>query len=274
MGDSLFELYSSSDPRASYEYLKEICTAHLQRIPFENISTMLHFKEYHRKGKLEPDVGRFVKQLVQQHMGGTCYMINSSLHQLLEQLGFRSRYAFLGGGHVALLVHLPNEKEEVYIDCGNGAPFFEPVRLETDHNNVSQYGDIEVKLRPGDGPGTYTYYRYVDGKLLTDLIWSFDIKKTYQFEDFQSAIKKYFQPNDLFTSNLRCQIWQLEQQRSLSLVNNILSIRDIDGKVEKRILNDKYELKDVIDHEFNLPKLPVEEALAVLQELDIDIFNK
>ncbi|QDI90714.1 arylamine N-acetyltransferase [Salicibibacter halophilus] len=257
----------------SYSYLKEISTAHLNRIPFENISTMLHYKEYHEKGKLVQDEKRFVNQLFQYHMGGTCYMLNSSLHQLLKQLGFHSRYTFLGGGHVALLVRLPNEGEELYVDVGNGSPFFEPIRLETDSRNVSQYGGIEVRIRQGNEHGAYKYYRYVDGKLLADMDWSFDTNKTYQFDDFQSAIREYFQYNGPFTSALRCQIWQLSQKRSLSLVNNVLSIRYSDGEVEKRVLTDRYEIRSVIDHEFNLPKLPVESAIEILEELGVNIFQ-
>ncbi|SFM14252.1 hypothetical protein SAMN04487943_108175 [Gracilibacillus orientalis] len=30
----------------SYEYLTEICTAHLNKIPFENISTLLQYRDY------------------------------------------------------------------------------------------------------------------------------------------------------------------------------------------------------------------------------------
>lgn len=258
---------------ASLAYLTEICTAHHNRIPFENISTLLRFQEYHQQGRLEQDEKRFVDQLMQLNAGGTCYMINSSLHQLLNQLGFQTRYTLLGGGHVGLLVRIPGEQEEVYVDCGNSAPLFEPVRLETDPDYVSRYAGIEVRLRPGEEPGTYTYYRYVDGQLLTDLVWSFDTRKTYQFDDFQPAIREYFKPNDIFTSILRCQLWQLDQERSLSLVNNILSIRRADGKVEKRILSNLGELREVIDHEFNLPKLPVEDAVMVLQRLGVDIFK-
>ncbi|MFA1822632.1 arylamine N-acetyltransferase [Virgibacillus oceani] len=258
----------------SYEYLKEISTAHLNRIPFENISTLLHYKKFHKNGKLLQDEQKFVKQLYQRNMGGTCYVINSSFHQLLNQLGFRSRYTLLGGGHMALLIRLPGEEEEVYVDVGNGSPFFDPVRLETDSNNVSQFGGLEVRLRPEDEPGTYKYYRSVNGKLITELVWSFDTKKRYQFDDFQPAIRKYFQPGGLFTSALRCQIWQLHQKRSLSLVNNVLSIRYSDGKAEKRVLKDTHEIRDVIDHEFNLPKLPVESAIEILGELGINIFQE
>ncbi|GIN74904.1 hypothetical protein J14TS2_53790 [Bacillus sp. J14TS2] len=200
-------------------------------------------------------------------------MINSSFYQLLKQLGFHCRYAFLGGGHVALLVRLPNEDEEMYVDPGNGAPFFKPIQLETDPMNRSQFGGIEVHLRPMDEPGMYKYYRYVDGKLLNHMVWSFDTRKNYQFDDFQPAIQRYFQPNGFFTSDLRCQIWQLEQKRSLSLVNNMLSIRYSNGKVEKRELTDISDVRSVINHEFVLPKLPIEDAIGSLEKRGVNIFK-
>ncbi|OXS58871.1 hypothetical protein B1A99_12980 [Cohnella sp. CIP 111063] len=257
----------------SYAYLKTICTAHLNRIPFENVSTLMNFEAYHKQKHLQQDEKKFVDQLVRYHMGGTCYVINSSLHELLNRLGFHCRYALLGGGHVGLLVRLPDEQEEVYVDCGNGAPFFDPVRLESDPDQVSRFGGLEIRLLPGDEPGTYTYNREVDGKLLTELNWTFDIRKTYRFDDFQQAIANYYKPNSLFTSFLRCQIWQLDRDRSLSLVNNVLSIRNSRGQVEKRILANRNEVRDVIDREFNLPRLPVEKAIDVLEKLGIDLFQ-
>lgn len=172
--------------KPSYDYLKTICAAHLNRIPFENVSTLMNFKVYHKQKRLQQDEQKFVEHLFQHHTGGTCYVINSSLNQLLNCLGFHSRYAFLGGGHVALLVRLPG---------------------------------------------------------------------------------------GVFTSFLRCQIWQLDRQRSLSLVNNVLSIRNNLGQVEKRILANRSEVREVIDHEFNLPRMPVEKAIDVLEELDVNIFQ-
>ncbi|WP_157334818.1 arylamine N-acetyltransferase [Paenibacillus lutrae] len=257
----------------SYDYLTMICTAHLNRIPFEHVSSLLNFKAYHKQKRLQQDEQKFVKHLFQHHTGGTCYVINSSLNQLLNRLGFHSRYALLGGGHVGLLVRLPDEQEEMYVDCGNSAPFFEPVRLETDPNQVSRFGGIEIKLRSGDEPGTYTYHREVDGKPLTEMNWTFDIRKIYRFDDFQEAIENYYKPNGIFTSFLRCQIWQLDRQQSLSLVNNVLSIRNNRGEVEKHTLANRNEVREVIDREFNLPRLPVEKAIDVLEELGINLFQ-
>lgn len=252
-------------------YLTELTTAHLNRIPFENISTFLQFQEYHQNDYFPQDTERFVDGLYKKNIGGTCYVLNSSFHDLLSALGFRSRYAFLGGGHVALLVKVPGSDEEVYVDVGNGSPFFEPVHLETDPTNVSKFGNIEVMLRADEEEGTYKYYRYANNK---PMIWEFDTRIFYEFDDFQPAIKDYFRANNTFTSSLRCQIWQLDKNRSLSLVNNVLNLQYESGEVEKHILGSVEEIREVIDDEFQLPKLPVEEAIDILRDLDIDIFKQ
>jgi len=251
--------------------LTELTTAHLNRISFENISTFLQFQEYHQNDYFLQDTERFVDGLYKKNIGGTCYVLNSSFHDLLSTLDFRSRYAFLGGGHVALLVKVPGSDEEVYVDVGNGSPFFEPVHLETDPTNVSKFGNIEVMLRADEEEGTYKYYRYANNK---PMIWEFDTRIFYEFDDFQPAIKDYFRANNTFTSSLRCQIWQLDKNRSLSLVNNVLNLQYESGEVEKHILGSVEEIREVIDDEFQLPKLPVEEAIDILRDLDIDIFKQ
>lgn len=256
---------------ASLEYLTELATAHLTHVPFENISTFLQFEAYHHNNYLVNDPEKFVQQLYTQNTGGTCYVLNSSFNELLKVLGFESRYTVLGGGHLALLVKIPGSEEEVYVDVGNGSPFFEPVHLETDPENVSKFGNIEVMLRPQDEHGKYKYYRYANDK---PMIWDFDIKESHDFESLQPLIKDYFQPNGLFTSSLRCQIWQLDEERSLSLVNNILNIQYRTGETEKHILGSIEEIREVMEDEFQLPKMPVEEAVDILNTLDIDIFKK
>lgn len=265
------EYLKVSESEPTLEYLTELTTAHLNWIPFENISTFLQFREYHQSNYLPQDTERFVNRLYEQHTGATCYVLNSSFNELLKALGFSSRYAMLGGGHMALLVKVPGSDEEVYVDVGNGSPFFEPVHLETDPDNVSKFGNIEVMLRPKKDEGTYKYYRYANDK---PMIWDFDTRVSYEFDDFQPAIKDYFRPNGIFTSSLRCQIWQLDKDRSLSLVNNVLNIQYRHGEKEKHILGSVEEIREVIDHEFGLPKLPVEEAIQILRDLDIDIFKR
>nr|WP_281244827.1 arylamine N-acetyltransferase [Gracilibacillus orientalis] len=212
-------------------------------------------------------------QLFTNHMGGTCYAINSNLCSLLKHLGFHCRFVQLGTIHLAILVQIPNTKEYVYVDCGTAAPLFKPLRFETDPDNSVSFGGIEVFIQPEDESGNFTFHRYIDGKLIKQTLWSFTTKKTYHFKDFITPIQEYFQPGTLFMSTLRCQMWQQEKKRSLSLVNHTLNIRDINGKVEKHQLSSINDIRNVINEEFQLPYLPVERAIIVLQELGVDIFQ-
>ena len=75
-------------------------------------------------------------------------MINSSLHQLLNQLGFETRYTPLGGDMLGYWCgSRVSKKKCTWI--AETPPFFEPVRLESDPEQVSQYAGIEVRLRQG-----------------------------------------------------------------------------------------------------------------------------
>lgn len=65
----------------------------------------------------------------------------------------------------------------------------------------------------------------------------------------------------------------VESGRSVSLVNNQFGIRHSDGRTDKYTLHSVAEIEGVIANEFALPKLPVREAIDVLAELGIDIFN-
>jgi arylamine N-acetyltransferase len=272
--DTYLDYIRTPVKRPSNEYLTEICTAHLNTIPFENISTLLQYREYPRTGQYIPDEESFVRQLVEQHMGGTCYAINSNLGSLLQQLGFHCRYMKLGGIHLGLLVRFPDTNEEVYVDCGTGAPLFRPLRFETVPGDMASFGGIKVSIHPAEEPGIYTFYRYVDETLIEKTLWSFDTNKTYHFHDFTDPVESYFQPGELFMSTLRCQMWQQEKQRSLSLVNDQLNIRDVSGKVEKHRLKSVKDVREVINEEFNLPLLPVEEAISMLKNLGANIFQE
>ncbi|SEN00921.1 arylamine N-acetyltransferase [Lihuaxuella thermophila] len=257
----------------SFEYLTQICTAHLNKVPFENISKLLTYRRFKETHKYIPTPEEFVDQLIHQDLGGTCYAINSNLYQLLQVLGFECRYMELGQVHLALLVRLPEFPDEwVYVDCGSAAPFFQPVRFQTNPENVSAFGGEECYLQAEEEPGVYAYRRYTDGKL-SKTVWTFDTRKHYHFGDILPAIERSFQPGKTFMTQLRCQLWQLDQKRSVSLLNHTFRIRTQEGKVETTHLTSVREIRRVINEEFGLPNLPVEEAIAVLDDLGVDIFQ-
>ncbi|MBA4495426.1 arylamine N-acetyltransferase [Paenactinomyces guangxiensis] len=260
--------------KPSFEYLSEICTAHLNLIPFENISKLLNYKHYQGTNKYIPDSEEFVDQLFTKNMGGTCYAINHNLCKLLKTLGFSCRYADLGKVHMAILVRLPEyPDEEVYVDCGSAAPFFKPVRFETHPDDVTAFGGDKIFIQPEEETGVYAFRRYVDGKL-SKPVWTFNPGLTYHFSDFLPAIKQSYQPGQTFMKMLRCQLWQLDKKRSVSLVNHTFKIRTQTGTVKQYQLSSVSEIRKVIDEEFSLPQLPVEEAISVLNHLGINIFQR
>lgn len=257
----------------SYDFLESICTAQLTKFPFENISKLIYYRDQRKNGFVIPPIEVFVRDHFKYQFGGTCYSQNSMLLKLLRYLGFTCYMAKLGADHIAILVEVPEFSfERVYIDCGAAAPFFKPVRFEADPNNVSQFGSDQVFLRQVDEErGIYHFVRYRNGEK-TGKDWLFDVNDRYEFEDFSDIVELSNLPNSTFMSLLRCQLWQLNLNRNLSLVNNILTFRYLDGTTKQQRLYSVEEIETVLDIEFGLPNLPVRDAVKVLNNLGIDIF--
>lgn len=255
----------------SYEYLAEIMTAHLCTFSFENISKLLYYRDYQEKGYHQPSLEQFLEGRLQHDFGGMCYVANAHLLTLLKGLGFQGYHVKVGSGHIGIIVQL--EEERLYVDCGAAAPFFRPVRFETDLENVSRFGEDTVEIRSDpDDKRIYRYTRYIQGKPSGPL-WDFQPDHRCNLSDFGENIIASYLPGATFMKILRCQLWQPEQNRSVSLVNNRFSIRYEDGQVKNRELRSLEEIEEVLAGEFQLPKLPVCEAIPVLESLGVSIFE-
>lgn len=142
---------------------------------------------------------------------------------LLKEIGFECYHIMLGNEHMGIIVKIDNQN--VYVDCGAAAPFFRPVRFENDHQNISQFGNDEVHLLPVQPHNhMYKYVRYTQGKQ-NGKTWGFNSRQEYKVSDFNKAMQESNKPNSTFMSILRCQIWQTNKNRSVSLVNNQFGIR-------------------------------------------------
>lgn len=191
---------------------------------------------------------------------------------LLKEIGFNCYHIMLGNEHMAIIVTLNHKR--FYIDCGAAAPIFRPVRFESDYQNVSQFGDDKVYLLPVQPQNhEYKYVRYIQGEQ-SGKVWGFYSDKEYQVDDFTRAIKNSYQSGAPFMTILRCQLWQTERNRSVSLVNNKFRIRYSDGNAKEKTLTSTEEIEELIVKEFMLPKLPVKEAIDVLKYLNIDVFSR
>ncbi|MEH7387711.1 arylamine N-acetyltransferase [Bacillus sp. JJ1521] len=256
--------------KPSYSYLEQICKAHLNTFPFENISKLLYFRNHNYDNFDIPSFELFIKNRDQFNYGGTCYTLNSNLMILLKELGFECYHVMLGNEHIGIIVKIDNER--FYVDCGAAAPFFKPVRFEDDTKNRSHFGKDEVFLLPDKVQSNkYKYVRYTNAKQ-SGKTWHFNSRQVAKVSDFQEVIEKSNKPNAPFMTILRCQLYQTGKQRSVSLVNNKFSIRYSSGETVVRTLSSTEEIRTVLSEEFMLSKLPVTEAIDVLKTLNVDIF--
>lgn len=257
----------------SYTYLSALCQAHLTTVPFENISKLIAYRNRSPRSAPLPSVEVFVENMTRFDFGGTCYTLNSRLYLLLKALGFSAYLVQLGEDHMAILVELPDlPGERVYVDCGAAAPLFRPVRFERDVHNQSSFAGEQVRLVPDQKQkGFYRYLRYRGNELISNE-WLFHPDARKSFAQFIPLIERSNQPGASFMRLLRCQLFQLDKRRILSLLNNVFTVRYEDGSNSKLLLSSVAEIRRVLAEEFRLPRLPVEEAIAVLQSLGIDIF--
>jgi N-hydroxyarylamine O-acetyltransferase len=252
----------------TFDFLEKICTAHLNTFPFENISKLIYYKN-----KIDHiDVNMFVSQFNAYQFGGTCFTLNSNLFTLLKALGFDCYLIMLGGQHMGIIVRLDGVK--YYVDCGAAAPFFKPVDFERNHSNNTRFGIDCVNLLPNDTlENEYKYVRFMNGKQSGE-IWGFHSEKEYKFEDFAEVISKSNKEDATFMTFLRCQLYQSNRNRSVSLVNNTLTMRYDNGELKVSKLKSVHDLKEILRSEFNLPKLPIMKAIQILEELNINIFSE
>ncbi|MCS1352289.1 arylamine N-acetyltransferase [Mechercharimyces sp. CAU 1602] len=257
----------------SADHLSQIITSHLNKIPFENISKLLLFKEAGGAERGIPEPDQYVKQIIAKNLGGTCYSIHYHLLHVLQHLGYKCRWTKLGKSHLAILVQLPEApKEWAYIDCGSAAPFFSPVFFTTDVEQVSSYAGVECRIEAEPGQENhFRYIRTVNGER-KESDWVFSLHQTYTWAEIRPSLQASYALDSTFMKRIFCQLYQLEQGRSIALDNNKLTIRTQDGNVTTQYLHDLDEVKEVMRTEFHLPHLPLEEAIAVLHELGVDVF--
>ncbi|WP_055736698.1 MULTISPECIES: GNAT family N-acetyltransferase [Bacillaceae] len=91
--------------------------------------------------------------------------------------------------------------------------------------------------------------------------------------DFEPLYQDSFKKEATFMKLFRCQLYQLHQKRSVSIVNNTFSIRFESGKKQTRTLNNLNELERVLNEEFHLPQLPVEPCIEFLQQQNLALFK-
>lgn len=129
----------------TYETLRALHYAHLLAVPFENLDIAV-------KRKIVLDEDTILRKIIHQRRGGFCYELNGAFAALLKALGFHTtllsaRVARDTGGespefdHLALRVDL---EQPWLVDVGFGESFLEPLRLETERNQIDPAGTFRL----------------------------------------------------------------------------------------------------------------------------------
>ncbi|AWX58738.1 MULTISPECIES: arylamine N-acetyltransferase [Brevibacillus] len=254
----------------SLSYLSQLCRAHLQIFPYENVSKLLFFRD----GKhVAPTPEEYVHNATHYHFGGTCYTNNHSFLALLRTLGFFGHLILPGGGHTAILIDGPNTGDTpVYVDTGATAPIFEPIHFLEEGNHTRHFGTVSMELtKSPDHPEHYRFTRYENGKVAIPP-WDFHPNERKELSDLSEVIRSSFLPDAFFLNRLHIHRFQLEQDRFVALKNNTLHIGYSDGTDQITPLHTVSDIKAAVADEMQLPLLPVREAIEILLERGIDIF--
>lgn len=248
----------------TYSFLEKIVSAHLAKIPFENISKLL----YKKNGMTDiPDFEQYLDGIEKYNFGGTCYSINYYLYLLLKYLGFDVK---LCGAdmrnpdvHIISIVNV-NEKEFI-VDCGYAAPFLEPLPRNLSIDYIITFGDEKYILRPKSSNGTSKLEQYYKDELK-----HFYIAKPEPIlqQEFQKVIGDSYDAAALFMNALLITRFS----RNYSAVFRNFYLTEVKGSEITRKVIAKDEIPGVVKKIFGMPVHLVKEAISDLSSLK-DIYS-
>ena len=221
--------------------LCELCTRHLNEIPFESLDPFLGIP-------VDLDPTALQAKLIEGHRGGYCQEHNAVFHDVLAAMGFsvtalgaRVVWAFDGQRapltHRLTLVELAREKFIADVGFGGFSPT-EPLRLAPDIEQATPHGTYRL-AREQD---VFELQLRHDG--CWDAMYQFDLAPQARI-DFEVA--NWFtstHPKALFTQNLV--VCRVVGETRINLWNANLTVRQPDGRVEQRVLADAADLRQVL----------------------------
>ncbi len=239
--------------------LNEIVQRHLCRVPFENVSKLLLLGR-EGAGRVTT-LAEFLDGVERYDLGGTCYTANPFLASLLSALGYDAD--LLGADmskpnvHTSIRVRLSGVA--YHVDVGYGAPFRGAIRLDRLPWEFEQ-GCYRFVFGRADAPEAYQASVYSGGQRLHGYIVHPPARDAGFFDNV--AIASY-RPGMTFTSMLR--IIRFFDGHAADLQDTKLSIHR-GRKTTSRLLRTMQELRAAVADDLAMPRCPIEEAVAVLEQ--------
>ncbi len=241
--------------RPNREALFELTTAHLTRIPFENVSKLYYRRTAGLRGV--PDPERFLDGVARYHFGGTCYANAFYLNQLLAHLGYD--VTLCGADMSAPDVHIVNivtlDGRPYLVDVGYAAPFLRPLPLDLADDQEIAWGRERYVLKPRDGAGRPRLELHRDGGLRHAYLVN---PAPRRIEEFATVIAGSFADHATFMRALL--IARFWPTRSVTLRN--LTLIEAEGAdFSVRPIPGPDDLPRVIEEQFQIPADLARQAL-------------
>jgi N-hydroxyarylamine O-acetyltransferase len=246
-------------PAADLDGLRAIVAAHLTRVPFENVTKLLQVEagDWGRPTTL----GAFLDGIEERDLGGTCYTNNPFLCELLRAIGYDA--ALLGADmtspNVHTVIRVRIDGLAFHVDVGYAAPFRAPLRLDDLPLSIT-----EGRLRYDLSGDPATGYRVAVMDDQTRLHGYRVNERPRETRFFDGVVRDSFRPEATFMNCLR--IKRYFRDYAIDLMNARLSVHR-DGMTQTRPLGSMTELRAAVTKEMELPRCPVDGAVAVLERL-------
>jgi arylamine N-acetyltransferase len=241
--------------------LHAIVAAHLERVPFENVSKLLL---YAGEGAGRPITLReFLDGIEYRDMGGTCYSSNLFLFELLQALGYDATLlsADMGSPDVHSSICVRLNGVEYHVDVGYAAPFCYPIPLNQPPQTIAagpaRYDVRRVQSRPD----SYEVAQFVDGTRRHGYVVHPPARKP---EFFRSAILDSYRTDSTFMRCLR--ISRVVRGEVVDLRNRTLVVSRGESFTTTK-LDSVADLRRVMDEVLLMPRCRFEGAIAVLEDL-------
>jgi N-hydroxyarylamine O-acetyltransferase len=184
------------------ETLKQLQTAHMQAVPFENLDIAL--------GRtIQLDQNSLWDKIVTRKRGGFCYEVNGLFADLLKEIGFEVTYlnardfheednSFgIDFDHLTLMVKVPGESTQWLVDVGWGDTFTQPLNINDPYEQVQ--GLRGYWIEPFQG-GFQLWQRGYEGK--RERQYYFDLQSHHFPTEYEDTCSYHqISPLSPFTKN-------------------------------------------------------------------------
>jgi len=239
--------------------LRAIAAAHVQCVPFENITSILRRRDAADRPVPPLDLDVMLDLWTERRGGGVCFEVVAMVDRLLSELGYRT-HSVLGqisfpGSHMANLVEL--EDARYLVDAGNGAPFLEPIPLDREFE--IRAAGLTYRFRPAQEPDYWVQDRWIDGA------WAPFCRYLLAAADPRVRATAYQQHHTIGQSWVVDALVLLLSSRDevWSLRDNELRHFTADGKTVE-VVTDTGAYSALAAERFGLPNLPIDAARQAL----------